>query len=410
MVVQLEVASSREASNVSSISVYLKSIDLHGFRNFASAQFEFSPGLNILFGQNAVGKTNLLEAICMLSNLRSFRTHLMRELIAWDVKESFLRGIVSAGNESDTLLSRTKTLAVRLKSNAREVLINAKPCTSSKEYLQIFPSIAFHPDDLTFVKGSPASRRYFLDRATFHLSPLYWTLLTEYNRALKQRNSLLREVQAKRHLGASEKSQLEVWESQLQMFGTKIILQRIRFIRMLQQYVEQMYVQWMDGAESIRIRYTSSIGAVETYLQEYQELTDKEVYQQVFDLYAQALQRNQKREYQYATTLTGPHRDDLNLEISEKSLKAYGSQGQQRTAVLAVKLAEAHVYCAQYAEYPVLLLDDVTSELDMYRNARFLECLQQGMQVFISATEKPDVTAVHNIPCSYIQLLQEERN
>lgn len=389
-------------------SVYLKSIDLQGFRNFASAQFDFSPGLNILFGQNAAGKTNLLEAICLLSNLRSFRTHSIRELMTWDVKESFLRGVICAEKEDERSLPRMKTLALKLKPNAREVLINAKPCASSKEYLQIFPSVAFHPDDLTFVKGSPASRRYFLDRATFHFYPPYWSLLTEYNRALKQRNSLLREVQAKRRLGTSERSSLEVWESQLQTLGSKIILQRIRFTRILQQNVKQVYRQWMDGAETIQLRYMSSIGSVEALSYKEQELAHTEDYQHIFELYGQALQRNQKREYQYATTLIGPHRDDLDLELSEKSLKAYGSQGQQRTAVLAVKLAEAHVYYDQYAEYPVLLLDDMTSELDMYRNARFLECLQQGMQVFISATEKPEVASAHNILCSYIQLPQQE--
>ncbi|GAK55371.1 DNA replication and repair protein recF [Candidatus Vecturithrix granuli] len=404
----MEATLSKMVSIMLYAAVYLKSIDLQGFRNFASAQFEFSPGLNILFGQNAAGKTNLLEAICLLSNLRSFRTHSIRELMTWNVRESFLRGVICEEKEDESSLPRTKTLAIRLKPNTREVLINAKPCTSSKEYLQIFPSVAFHPDDLTFVKGSPASRRYFLDRATFHFYPPYWSLLTEYNRALKQRNSLLREVQAKRRLEASERSSLEVWESQLQMLGSKIILQRIRFTRVLQQFVKQMYLQWMNGAESIQIRYTSSIGSVEALSHEGQELAHAEAYQHIFELYGQALQRHQKREYQYGTTLVGPHRDDLDLEISEKSLKAYGSQGQQRTAILAVKLAESYVYYDQYAEYPVLLLDDVTSELDMYRNARFLECLQQGMQVFISATEKPDVASVHNIPCSYIQLPQQE--
>lgn len=402
----MEAALNKAASIMLYASVYLKSIELQGFRNFVSAQFEFSPGVNILFGQNAVGKTNLLEAICLLSHLRSFRTHSIRELMTWDVKESFLRGVIGVGKEDEPSLPRTKTLAIRLKPNAREVLINAKPCTSSKEYLQIFPSVAFHPEDLTFVKGSPASRRYFLDRATFHFYPPYWSLLTEYNRALKQRNSLLREVQAKRRLEASEKSSLEVWEAQLQMLGSKIIVQRIRFTRILQQFVNQVYWQWMKGVETIQLRYTSSIGSVGAMSYKEQELAHTEAYQHIFELYGQALQRNQKREYQYATTLIGPHRDDLELEMSEKSLKAYGSQGQQRTAVLAVKLAEARVYYDQYAEYPVLLLDDVTSELDMYRNTRFLECLQQGMQVFLSVTEKPEVASLHNIPCSYIQLPQ----
>lgn len=398
----------KAASLVLHASVYLKSIDLQGFRNFIAAQFEFNPGVTILFGQNAAGKTNLLEAICLLSNLRSFRTHSIRELMTWDVKESFLRGVVYAGHEDESSSPRAKTLAIRLKPNDRAVLINAKPCTSSKEYLQIFPSVAFHPEDLMFVKGSPGARRYFLDRATFHFYPPYWSLLTEYNRALKQRNSLLREVQAKRRLEASERSLLEVWESQLQTLGSKIIVQRIRFIRMLQQFVNQIYWQWMNGAESIQIRYLSSIGAVEAVSHEEQGSAHTEAYQHIFELYGQALQHHQKREYQYATTLIGPHRDDLDLEIAEKSLKAYGSQGQQRTAVLAVKLAEAHVYYEQYAEYPVLLLDDLTSELDLYRNTRFLECLQQGMQVFISVTDKPKVAPTHKIPCSYIQLPQQK--
>lgn len=394
--------------------MYLQSIELHGFRNFGTAHFDFNPGVNIVFGPNGVGKTNLLEAIHVLSNLRSFRTHLIRELITWDAAEGSLRGVILAEEKPNTF-SRAKTLALRLKPNAREFLVNTKPCTSSKEYLQIFPSVGFNPDDLSLVKGSPSSRRYFLDRGTFHFSPSYWSLLTEYNRALKQRNALLRENLSKhggRNAGASVgsiKNSLKVWESQLQTLGSKIILQRLRFIHHLHRQFTRIYQQWMDNTETVELRYSATIGAVEEILETH-DICDygqhQHLYEQIFQLYEQGVRKNQKREYRQATTLIGPHRDDLDLQLWGKSLKAYGSQGQQRTAVLALKLAEAHLYNQQYAEYPILLLDDVTSELDIWRNTRLLACLQQGMQVFLSATEKPDFSSFHKMPCSYIELPQ----
>lgn len=349
----------------------------------------------------------------MLSNLRSFRTHTVRELITWDAKEGSLRGtIVTEGDEGKTH-PRTKTLAVRVKPHARELLVNTKPCTSSKEYLQLFPSVGFNPDDLSLVKGSPSSRRYFLDRGTFLFSPSYWSLLTEYNRALKQRNALLREnlsKQGKHHADAaagSIRNTLNVWESQLQTLGSKIIVQRLRFTSQLHRLFKQIYQQWMEGAEVVELRYISSIGMVENILQRshISNYTHAEgLFEQIFQLYGQTVQKNQKREYQQAATLIGPHRDDLEMQLWGKSMKAYGSQGQQRTAVLALKLAEASLYYQQYAEYPILLLDDVTSELDMCRNTRLLEYLQEGMQVFISATEKSNLSSVPSLSCSYIEL------
>ena len=177
--------------------MYLKSVELNNFRNFPSGQFEFCSGLNIFFGPNASGKTNLLEAIYTLSNLRSFRTRTFRELTHWNEREAYVRGVVQPGSREGQTPFNTKILAVGIKSNARISLINSKQCKSSKDYLRILPSAAFVPDDLSLVKGVPAFRRYFLDRGTFHFYAPYWALLTDYNRILRQKNALLRKLQRK---------------------------------------------------------------------------------------------------------------------------------------------------------------------------------------------------------------------
>ncbi len=381
--------------------MYLQSVELHNFRNFSERQFDFCPGINVFFGLNASGKTNLLESIHVLSNLRSFRTRSFRELVQWEQKEAYARGSVHAGNTNRQVDLGIKTLAVGIKSNTRTSLLNSKPCKSSKDYLQVLPSATFVPDDLSLVKGAPAHRRYFLDKGTFHFYPPYWSLLTDYNRVLRQKNILLRKEQ---HQKKRHDETCDIWNLQLQTFGSKILVQRVFFLRQLQRLLVDVYAKWLGTSETVQLAYKTSIGLAEDALRQVGESKLHDAHQYVSDEYGEAIERAREREYRLGATIVGPHRDDIELTVAGRPLRAYGSQGQQRTAVLALKLAEIHLFYEQYHEFPILLLDDVTSELDIQRNMKLFEYLQQGMQVFMTATNRPDFPTHQQLSCTYIEL------
>ncbi len=399
------------------VDVYLRSIELSHFRNFSGGTFEFCPGLNLFFGPNAAGKTNVLEAIHLLSNLRSFRTRSWRELLQWEASESYIRGVIHPGNLPKYTGYGGKNLAVGITAHARIPLINSKPCKTSKDYLQILPSATFVPDDLSLVKGTPAYRRYFLDRGTFLCYPLYWALLSDYTRGVQQKNVLLRNWQRQRNHqrktpagNVAADASYEVWNLQLQTLGTKLILQRLVFIQQLQRLVNEVYSRWLGNTETIKLLYRSSIGLTGKGVQEQTGVDtsgEEHHYHKTFEKYGEAIQRSSEREIRLGTTVIGPHRDDLEIRLDGRPLRAYGSQGQQRTAVLALKLAEIQLYFEQYAEYPILLLDDVTSELDMQRNTKLFEYFHQGIQVFMTATSRLDFPSFHSIPCQYFDLSRQ---
>lgn len=409
--------------------MYLQSLELSNFRSFPTGRFECSPEVNILYGPNASGKTNLLEAIYMLSNLRSFRTHLLRDMIRWEETQSYVRGLIQTQKthnafygraERGTLSEETeerppvKTIAVRLEPHVREAFINSKPCKSSKEYLQILPCTAFVPDDLSLIKGMPASRRYFLDKGTFQYYPPYWSLLTDYNRLLRQKNTVLRELKGRTGLSAFSDVKgdpCDIWDSQLQEIGSKIILHRIKFVQHLQKFLGSIYNNWLGDKEHIELRYKSSFRIMTEdvpNLLDAETTTPEETYARIFKAYGEAIQKNWERERQLGATVVGPHRDDLEMKFLGKPLRSFGSQGQQRTAVLALKFAEVYLYFDRYTEHSILLLDDVTSELDVDRSSKLLESLQHGMQVFISTTSKPNFSMDSSLSCAHFDLSKYE--
>jgi len=381
--------------------VYLKSVDLHNFRNVLTGQFICQNGINIIYGPNASGKTNLLEAFHLLSNLRSFRARTFREMLHWDHVEGCVRGIVESAPINGELF--TKTFTIALQSDTRTAYVNAKQYPSSRDYLRILPSVTFIPDDLSLVKGAPADRRVFLDRGTFHYYTPYWNILTEYHHALRQKNTLLRQLQTSVKKTTWEQ-ELNIWDTQLQTVGSKIIAQRLLFLNALQPTLDNIYTQWLQSTERIDLVYECNLGLTglipeltAQFSSDFSRLLDI-----ITTAYSQAIIRQRPRELRFGATQIGPHRDDLKLNLTGKLLQAYGSQGQQRTAVLALKLAEAELYFQRHQEYPLVILDDVTSELDHQRNQKLFEFLQQGMQVFISTTEMFNFKVGKT--CHYIQL------
>ncbi len=399
--------------------MYLQSLELHNFRNFLTSRFEFSPEVNIVYGPNASGKTNLLEAIYILSNLRSFRTHRLRDLIHWDQSQAHIRGIVHADSRKPSAVTELdecsagsgKTLAVKLDPTTRTAFLQRKPCRSSKDYLQVLPSTAFIPDDLDLVKGQPAARRFFLDRGTFQYYPPYWSALTDYKKNLQQKNAALRQFKEARRKSSDRRSRKagdwDVWNDQLQRVGSQVIWHRLRFMQGIRRLLPGIYAHWLGDTENIDVQYQASIRLevddIMTSLLD-PEVSQAQILDRIMQVYAETTERSLERELRLGTTVIGPHRDDINMLLLGRELRAFGSQGQQRTAVLALKITEVLLYFEQHQEYAVLVLDDVTSELDAMRTERLFDYVQHGMQVFISTTSKPDFPVDRSLDCAYFDL------
>jgi DNA replication and repair protein RecF len=410
--------------------LYLQSLELHNFRNIAERRFEFSPEVNVIYGPNASGKTNVLEAIYLLSNLRSFRTYRLRDLIQWEQANAYIRGTVKtdfyksaspngAANPDIRPNASGKTLAIKLEAASRTAFLQGKPCRSSRDYLQVLPSTAFIPDDLELVKGLPANRRFFLDRGTFQFYPPYWSVLTDYKKTLQQKNAVLRqfkERQRKKTTSFSVESETlgrsapwEIWNEQLRQIGSQVILQRLRFVSGLRRILPNIYSRWLGNSETLDLIYQASIRLpVEELmpLLEPSKTSPTQVLEHITQVYEKAIERNLDRELRLGSTVIGPHRDDIDVMLMDRELRAFGSQGQQRTAVLALKIAEVLLYFEQHQEYPLLILDDVTSELDEKRTERLFEYVQHGMQVFISTTSKPDIPIDRSLACEYFNITE----
>lgn len=383
--------------------MYIQSLEVHNFRNFETRHVEFSPEVNIVYGPNASGKTNLLEAVYMLSNLRSFRTRRLRDMIQWERDEAYLRGIVRSEHEEGA----GKALAVKLEPSSRSAYLHGKLCRSSKDYLQVLPSTAFIPDDLDLVKGQPAARRFFLDRGTFQYYPPYWAALTDYKKNLQQKNAALRQQkQTRRNNDAN--GLREIWNEPLQRLGSQIIWHRLRFLQGIRRLLPDIYARWLgDDAEQLEARYSSSIRLdVDAMLAAMldPQSSQAQIVAQIARQYADAANRSADREQRLGVTVVGPHRDDVELLIQGRDLRSFGSQGQQRTAVLALKMAEVLLYFEQHREYAVLVLDDVTSELDDRRTERLFDYVRHGMQVFISTTSQADFPVDRSLECAYFDV------
>ncbi len=351
--------------------MYLKNLKLIHFRSFSFLEMEFIKGINLIYGPNAAGKTNLLEGIHVLSNLRSFRTSGISELIQWGAVSASVSGEVT------TQEGVQKSLTVLLEPNRRMALVQGKR-SSPKDYLSLFPTVTFSPDDLGIIKGSPSERRSFMDKGIFHLSPTYWADLSDYNQILKQKNALLKHENLQQGPGKSELAILQVLNEQMQRVGSRIIHARREYLKKLQEALHRVYKHWLSDHEDIEIIYKSTLG------KDFLELN----LDGIQGLYQTILQKMEEKELRYQASLVGPHRDDMEIFLNGRPIHAFGSQGQQRTAVLALKLASSEVYVHHHGEYPALILDDVTSELDPSRNERLLGYLKNNFQVFLSSTAK----------------------
>ena len=346
------------------------SVFYQNFRNIAEEKIDFSPETNLILGVNAQGKTNALEGMYLCAQGRSHRTIHEREFIKFG--ESFAQVSLNYQDER-----RENQLAIRYKGGRKACQKNGVPLKKMSEFIGNFRAVLFTPEHLSIVKEGPALRRNFLDSALSQLSAGYVSALQTYNRALLQRNKLLLSAQKGEVSGIEPLA--EVWSMQLAKESAYLSAQRDAYVKALNAIVQDVFADMTVGREVPGVEYGG--------------MKEEEAF-------AAQLTANLEREIRAGTTLYGIHKDDLTLTINGKEARSYGSQGQQRSLALAMKLAEGELSKKETGEYPVFLLDDILSELDATRKAYVMSGIR-GKQVIMTACE--DLSAVLPGSCNIIR-------
>lgn len=344
----------------------LSEISLQRYRNYDSLTLTFPKTLNIFLGENAQGKTNLLESIYVLAMTRSHRTSNEKELIHWDSDSAKVSGVIEKK-------AGTVPLELIVSNKGRKTKVNHIEQKRLSSYIGQLNVILFAPEDLSLVKGAPQNRRKFIDMELGQVNPIYLYDLVQYQSVLKQRNQYLKQLADKKQ---SDIIYLDILTEQLADFGSKVLFARLEFIKKLEYWANLLHKKISHEKEELLIEYSSSIPI------------DKEMFSQagIQKQLLQSLLDNRKRELFKVNTFLGPHRDDLVFKVNGQNVQTYGSQGQQRTTALSVKLAEIDLMFAETGEYPVLLLDDVMSELDNERQLHLLETIEGKVQTFLTTT------------------------
>jgi DNA replication and repair protein RecF len=369
----------------------LTHLSLHNFRNFVRLHLDLPPGVTVLLGDNAQGKTNLLEAIYYLATTRSPHSGTDRELVNWlaadDEPLPYARLVGSVERGTGELRIEV-TLTQHTNNNSRyrkQIRLNgvAKRAMDLMGQLNV---VLFLPEDIALVSGSPSRRRRYLDVMLCQIDPQYCRALSRYNQTVTQRNALLRDLRER----GGDRDQLAFWDERLVENGTYLVVRRHKTLAALDELALRVHSELTDGAEVLHLRYLPSV--------ELDGRPEGDSAREAFRVQLEALHR---REIAAGMTLVGPHRDEVRFLINEVDAGVYGSRGQQRTVALALKLAEVDLMRRETGEYPVLLLDDVLSELDTHRRRFLVRCLNDGPQQAIITT-----TDLHALPQALLRRCQ----
>ena len=358
--------------------MYCKRIEVRDFRNIESAHVDFCEGVNILWGENAQGKTNLLEAVFYASVGRSFRSANSGQMIRF------------GGESADVSLDfrdskRDQNIHIRIfQDKQRQVEKNGVRVERLSDIMGSFRAVLFCPEHLSLIKDGPSERRAFLDMAISRMYPMYIHSLQKYNHALKQRNALLKTAYADR---STFEDTVELWNMQLAHEAAVISEMRLRFIRRAEGYISKFFSEMTGDTETPKVVYHgSSSQSEEEYLNS--AVTEER--------YMKLLSSSYDREIAAGATLWGIHRDDIDISLNGKSAKIYASQGQQRSLALSMKLAEGEICREEFGDYPVFLFDDVLSELDLTRRDYLINRME-GKQVIITTCEPRYFDEVNNV-------------
>ena len=338
--------------------MYIHSLELKNYRNYEDLSIDFDSGTTILYGDNAQGKTNILEAVYISATTKSHRGSKDREIIRFHQEEAHIRTQVMKSevlHRIDMHLRKNKT---------KGIAIDGVPIKRSGELFGVANVIFFSPEDLSIIKNGPSERRRFLDLELCQLDKLYLYHYTNYNKVLNQRNNLLKQISFKPQLADT----IEIWNEQLVQYGVELIRARRNFINQLNEILKEIHARLTGNKEQLCIQYECNVTE---------------------DNFAELLQQRQEQDFKYQSTQYGPHRDDMGFYIDDIEVRKYGSQGQQRTAALSLKLAEIEIVKQRIKDTPILLLDDVMSELDENRRDYLLHSIN-NIQTIITCTGYDD--------------------
>lgn len=343
----------------------INNIKLRNFRNYSRLDLNFSDSFNIIYGNNAQGKTNIIEAVFLCASGRSHRTSKDQELLKNGESEFEVKLNLTRENISEEIRINFSN------EERKKVRINEIPIKKIGDLMGHLNAVIFSPEDLFIIKQGPAERRRFIDITLSQLRPSYFYDLQQYAKILFQRNNLLKRINIQKSL----EDTLDIWTNNLVRTGSRIMKARMKFIKKLTVFAAARHEKLTNHEEKLLLRYSPSFDF-------FDQINDDEI-ESVFN---SMLERNRENEIRRGTTLVGPHRDDIDIILNGNSTKIYGSQGQQRTSVLSMKLAEIDLMKEESGDSPVLLLDDVLSELDDRRKEYLLENIS-GLQTFITCTD-----------------------
>ena len=338
--------------------MYIEKIKLQNFRNYEQLDLDLNKNINIIYGDNAQGKTNILEAIFLCSFGKSFRTTKEKEMIKFNEDRCLVEIFYQKKD-------RDGKIKIEI-GNKKQISINGVKIKKLSELLGNINIVLFTPDDINILRDGPANRRRFLDMMIGQLKPNYVYNLNMYLKTIEQRNNYLRQI---REENKPEKM-LEIWDEKLTEYGNIIYNYRKQFMDLIAEKINEIHKKITEDKENIKIEYTSNCDSKEEYLK--------------------LLKQRRKLDIIKGFTTKGVHRDDFVIYINDKEVNTYGSQGQNRTVVLSLKLAELNVIYDLIGEYPILLLDDFMSELDENRRKNFLKNIE-NTQVILTGTDKIDL-------------------
>jgi len=340
--------------------MWIRSVEFSNFRNYKTFRADFDKGINLLYGDNAQGKTNILEGIYICSDSRSHRRSSDRELILFGEKEAHIRLVLEKRNDLHRIDVHYR------KDGKKGIAIDGIPVKKAAEMFGFLNVVMFAPEDMALVKSGPSERRRFLDREICQTDPLYMDDLTNYNRVLEQRNRLLKEIVHSSSLAGT----LDVWDEQLEKYGCRIIRKREKYLEETEKICSEIHSELTSGEEELKLFYEKNANE---------------------DNFREIIEKGRERDIFTLTTNRGPHRDDFSIKANGQDLRTYGSQGQQRTAAVSLKLSEINIIKEKTGEMPVLLLDDVFSELDQRRQEGLLREISD-IQTVISGTGIDNLT------------------
>ncbi|WP_018933828.1 DNA replication/repair protein RecF [Gracilibacillus lacisalsi] len=352
--------------------MYIQQLSLNHYRNYDQLSVQFDDKINVIIGENAQGKTNLMEAIYVLGFSKSHRTTKDKELIQWEQNYAKIEGSVFKRKQQFPL-------EIQITNKGKKAKLNHLEQKRLSDYIGALNIVMFAPEDLNLVKGSPQIRRRFIDMEIGQIQPIYIYHLGQYVKILKQRNHLLKQLQKRK---SNDLTMLRVLTEQMIEHAAIILEKRFMFMKRLRTWANEIHRGISRGIEDLDLQYAPTIDVSET--------DEKE---KIGTVLAETFEKLETKEVERGTSLIGPHRDDLVFYVNNKNVQTFGSQGQQRTTALSLKLAEIELIYQEINDYPILLLDDVLSELDDFRQSHLLDTIEGKVQTFVSTTS---VDGIHH--------------